>query len=40
MNLIRKARLVDGGHLHKNVPKYTTYSNMISREMVLECALL
>ena len=34
MDLTRKARLVAGGHLNRNVPKYTTYSSVVSRESV------
>ena len=33
-DLTRKARLVAGGHRHKNVPAYETYSSVASRETV------
>ena len=33
-DLTRKARLVAGGHKHKNVPAYETYSSVASRESV------
>lgn len=34
MDLTRKARLVAGGHLNKNIPRHTTYSSVVSRESV------
>ena len=34
MDLTRKARLVAGGHMNKNVPKHATYSSVVSRESV------
>ena len=34
MDLKRKARLVDGRHLNKHVPKHTSYSSVVSRESV------
>ena len=40
MDLTRKARLVAGGHLNKNVPKHTTYSSVVSRESVRICFTL
>ena len=33
-DLVRKARLVAGGHRHKNVPSYETYSSVVSRDSV------
>ena len=33
-DLTRKARLVAGGHRHKNVPAYATYSSVASRDSV------
>ena len=36
-DLMRKARLVAGGHLNKNVPTYLTYSSVISKETVRIC---
>ena len=33
-DLTRKARLVAGGHRHKEVPSYTTYSSVVSRDSV------
>ena len=38
--LTRKARLVAGGHKNKNVPKYMTYSSVVSRESVRLCFLI
>ena len=40
MDLTRKARLVAGGHLNKNVPRHTTYSSVVSRESVRICFML
>ena len=40
MDLTRKARLVAGGHLNKNVPRHTTYSSVVSRESVRICFTL
>ena len=40
MDLTRKARLVAGGHLNKNVPKHTTYSSVVSRESVRLCFMI
>ena len=40
MDLNRKARLVAGGHLNKNVPRHTTYSSVVSRESVRICFML
>ena len=33
-DLTRKARLVAGGHRHKEVPSYATYSSVVSRDSV------
>ena len=33
-DLTRKARLVAGGHRHKDVPSYETYSSVVSRDSV------
>jgi hypothetical protein len=33
-DLTRKARLVAGGHMHKDVPSYATYSSVVSRDSV------
>ena len=33
-DLTRKARLVAGGHMHKDVPSYDTYSSVVSRDSV------
>ena len=33
-DLSRKARLVAGGHKHKNVPAFETYSSVASREII------
>ena len=33
-DMTRKARLVAGGHKHKDVPAYATYSSVVSRESV------
>ena len=33
-DLTRKARLVAGGHKHRDVPSYTTYSSVVSRDSV------
>ena len=38
--LTRKARLVAGGHRNKEVPKYMTYSSVVSRESVRLCFLI
>ena len=40
MDLTRKARLVAGGHLNKDVPRHTTYSSVVSRESVRICFTL
>lgn len=40
MDLTRKARLVAGGHLNRNVPRHTTYSSVVSRESVRICFTL
>ena len=40
MNLTRKARLVAGGHLTKEVPRQITYSSEVSKESVRLCFLL
>ena len=40
MDLERKARLVAGEHLNKNVPKHTSYSSVVSRESVRICFTL
>ena len=40
MDLTRKARLVAGGHLNKNVPRHTTYSSVVSRESIRICFTL
>ena len=40
MDLTRKARLVAGGHLNKEVPKHITYSSVVSRESVRICFTL
>jgi len=40
MDLTRKARLVAGGHLNRNVPKHTTYSSVVSRESVRLCFMI
>lgn len=34
LDLTRKARLVAGGHRNKDVPKYTTFSVVVSRDSV------
>ena len=34
LDLTRKARLVAGGHRNKDVPKYTTFSTVASRDSV------
>mmetsp|Transcript_22895 Transcript_22895/g.32277 ORF Transcript_22895/g.32277 Transcript_22895/m.32277 type:complete len:129 (+) Transcript_22895:714-1100(+) len=39
-DLTRKARLVAGGHWNKYVPKYMTYSSLVSRESVHLCFLI
>ena len=39
-DLARKARLVAGGHLNKNVPSYLSYSSVISKETVRLCFML
>ena len=33
-DLTRKARLVAGGHKHRDVPSYETYSSVVSRDSV------
>ena len=40
MDLSRKARLVAGGHLNKDVPRHTTYSSVVSRETVRLCFMI
>ena len=40
MDLERKARLVAVRHINKNIPKHTSYSNVISRESVRICVTL
>ena len=40
MDLTRKARLVAGGHLNKDVPKHITYSSVVSKESVRICFTL
>ena len=40
MDLTRKARLVAGGHLNKEVPRHITYSSVVSKESVRLCFLL
>jgi len=40
MDLERKARLVAVRHINKNIPKHTSYSNVISREIVRICFTL
>ena len=39
-DLVRKARLVAGGHLNKNVPSYLSYSSVISKETVRLCFMV
>ena len=33
-DVTRKARLVAGGHKHRDVPSYTTYSYVVSRDSI------
>ena len=40
MDLTRKARLVAGEHLNKDVPQHTTYSSVVSPESVRICFTL
>ena len=40
MDLSRKARLVAGAHLNKDVPRHTTYSSVVSRKTVLLCFMI
>lgn len=40
MDLTRKARLVAGGHLNKEVSKHITYSSVVSKESVRICFML
>ena len=40
MDLTRKARLVAGGHLNRDVPKYASYSSVVSRESIRICFTL
>ena len=40
MDLTRKARLVAGGHLNKEVPRHLTYSSVVSKESVRMCFML
>ena len=40
MDLTRKASLVTGGDLNKNVPRHINYSSIVSRECVRVCFLL
>ena len=40
LDLTRKARLVAGGHLNKEVPKSITYSSVVSKESVRMCFML
>ena len=39
-DLVRKARLVAGGHLNKNVPSYLSYSSVILKETVRLCFMV
>ena len=39
-DLTRKARLVAGGHLNKQVPSYVTYSSVVTKESIRLCFLL
>ena len=39
-DMSRKARLVAGGHLNKNVPSFVTYSSVVSKETVRTCFML
>ena len=40
MDLTRKARLVAGGHLNKEVPRHIMYLSVVSKESVRLCFLL